>query len=128
MKQDEDKTGFADSLPDAAAEVGTRGSYPTITGWSVAGYDRIVGTVYGHRGQADGKTIITSPVLQVVLADDIQGPLARTQSGSLYTLGQPSGTFGVERAGDFLAFKSRTPAPAVASPPDLRTSLLKIDP
>lgn len=130
MKHDEERTSFADSLPDANADIAAEGRHPTIAGWSVVGYDRIVGTVYGHRGAASGKTIITSPVLQVLLEGDPPSPVARTQSGSLYALATPSAALGPERAEHFLQFKSRPPVGDAVSPvaPQMRTTLLKLEP
>lgn len=131
MKQnDDEKTGFADSLPGEPAAIAADERHPVISGWSVVGYDRIVGTVFGHKGAASGKTIITSPVLQVLLEGDGPYPLARTQSGSLYALAEPSATFGTEKAEHFLVYKSRPPVAETASSPDpqLRTTLLKFEP
>lgn len=131
MKQlDEEKTGFADSLPGAVAEIATQERHPVISGWSVVGYDRIVGTVHGHRGAASGNTIITSPVLQVLLEGDGPYPLARTQSGSLYALAEPSTNFGREQAEHFLVYKCRPHVAEAASSPDpqMRTTLLKLEP
>lgn len=129
-QQDDEKTGFADSLPGEPAAIAAEAGHPVISGWSVVGYDRIVGTVFGHKGAASGKTIITSPVLQILLDGDGPYPLARTQSGSLYALAEPSATFGTQQAEDFLVYKARPPVGEAAGEPtpQMRTTLLKLEP
>ena len=100
---------------------------PTIHEWSVVGYDRIVGLVRTEEDDR-GKAIITSPVLRASFLGDARTPIVLTQSGSLYSLGAPAGSFTPERALDFLQYKSGgAQASAEARPvPRLPTSLMKI--
>ena len=94
------------------------GRLQTIEHWSVVGHDRIVGTVHHRPGQSDGKTIITSPVLQVRLMGVTRAPVAFTESGSTYWLGTPSTSFGMGQAEHFVWFKSRSPSEALTTRPD----------
>jgi hypothetical protein len=112
--------------PAAGPAAGT--SSRTIHAWSVVGYDRIVGMV---RAGTDprGKAIITSPVLRISFLGAARTPIALTQSGSLYSLGEPAVSFGTERAQDFLRYKAgEPPAPPIQPAPRLPTALMKIEP
>jgi hypothetical protein len=114
------------SSPSAAGAAGATSS-PTIHEWSVVGYDRIVGMV---RAGTDprGKAIMTSPVLRISFLGAARTPIALTQSGSLYSLGEPADGFGTERAQDFLRYKAgETATPAVQPAPRLPTALMKIE-
>ena len=100
-----------------------QGLNPTIEAWSVVGHDRIVGTLHNRPGAAEGKTIITSPVLEVRLVGELRNPVAFTESGSAYWLGTPSASFGLDQAEHFVWFKSREPA--VKQSPGLRDLSLR---
>ncbi|QJW83605.1 hypothetical protein HK414_04485 [Ramlibacter terrae] len=78
-----------------------------IDGWSVAGDDRIVGTVHGRPGQASGRTIITSPVVQVRFMGEWKTPVAFTESGSAYWLRDPAARYGLDAAEAFVWRLSR---------------------
>jgi hypothetical protein len=98
-----------------------------IRNWSVVGDDRIVGAVYNRPGQADGKTIMTSPVLQVRLMGEHNTPVAFTESGTAYWLGDPSPKFGIDQAEAFVWRLSRINPLAVARPapdPMLQTTVM----
>ena len=101
---------------------------PTIAEWSVVGHDRIVGVLQHGTSAAHGKTIITSPIVRVRLADGEGMPVAHTQSGSRYALAAPGPGFGTERAQQFVRFKGRVPisrdVPAVEA--GMQTGLLKL--
>ena len=115
------------SPPPAAGAAGATCS-PTIHEWSVVGYDRIVGLV---RAGPDprGKAIMTSPVLRISFLGAARTPVALTQSGSLYSLGEPAEGFGTQRAQDFLRYKAgETAAPGVQPAPRLPTALMKVEP
>ena len=70
---------------------------PRIELWSTTGSDpyqppelqriSVQGKVYGHSTYKDGKPIRTSDIVKVV------GSKVHTQSGSVYTLGEPSPAF-----------------------------------
>lgn len=114
--------------PRAAAAAGAGTGSRIIDAWSIVGYDRIVGML---RAAADlpGKTIMTSPVLRISFLGAARMPIALTQSGSLYALGEPADTFGNERAQDFLRYKAGEATPPSAVPaPRLPTSLMKLEP
>jgi hypothetical protein len=102
---------------------------PIIEQWSVVGHDRIVGTVHNRPGASDGRTIITSPVLQVRLMGEPRIPVAFTESGSAYRLGTPSASFGIDQAEHFVWFKSREPAGKPSQggqDTSLRTAMMKL--
>lgn len=100
---------------------------PRIERWAVVGHDRIAGTVFGRPGASDGRTIITSPVVQVRLLGDVPAPVAVTASGSAYRLGEPAAHFGMDRAEHFVWFKSRNVEAQPRPPhPDERTALLPL--
>lgn len=112
---------------EAAGAAGGTNS-PIIDGWSIVGYDRIVGML---RATADlpAKTIMTSPVLRISFLGAARTPIALTQSGSLYALGEPADSFGSERAQDFLRYKAgEAAAPGAVPAPRLPTSLMKLEP
>lgn len=50
---------------------------------------RLHGEVYGHPRHEDGKIVITSRVVDL----DLGGRMAKTKSGSAYSLGEPSERF-----------------------------------
>lgn len=100
--------------------------YQTIRRWSVVGNDRLMGSVYNRPGRGDGKTIMTSPVVQVRLVGEPPFPLAFTESGNAYWLGEPADSFGVERAKQFVAQKSRQADPPAHPDPALQTTTLKL--
>jgi hypothetical protein len=100
---------------------------PALRGWSVVAGDRLVGSVHGRADTADGKTIVTTPVLQVRLMGARRSPVAFTQSGSAYWLGDPAETYGMDAAEQFVWTKSRAVAPAPATLASLeRTSVLRL--
>jgi len=103
--------------------------HPLINGWSVVGHDRLVGAAYNRPGESDGKTIITSPVVQVRFMGALKSPVAFTASGSAYWLGEPAPSFGLDQAENFLWFKSRQrPSPADGNEiaPELQTQVMKL--
>ena len=87
-----------------------------IDGWSVAGDDRVVGTVHGRAGQASGRTIITSPVVQVRFMGEWKTPVAFTESGSAYWLRDPAARYGLDAAEAFVWRLSRTQRPPQPMP------------
>lgn len=96
---------------------------PRIERWAVVGRDRIAGTVFNRPGASDGKTIITSPVVEVRMMGAIPAPVAFTESGSAYRLGEPAAHYGIDRAEHFVWFKSRQLDAVPTQPdPDLRTA------
>jgi hypothetical protein len=100
--------------------------YQTIRKWSVVGNGRLMGTLCNGPGQADGKTIMTSPVVQVRPMGELRAPVAFTESGNAYCLGDPAPAFGLERAEHFIWHKLRA---AVAPPhpdPGLQTTVMKM--
>ncbi|NML48424.1 hypothetical protein HHL11_32055 [Ramlibacter sp. G-1-2-2] len=113
----------------AAAPNSTGIRHPFINGWSVVGHDRIVGAAHNRPGEPDGKTIITSPVVQIRFMGARKSPVAFTASGSAYWLGEPAASFGPDQAESFLWFKSRQrPAAAggAAVDPALQTQVMKL--
>ncbi|MDB5750295.1 MAG: hypothetical protein JWP65_716 [Ramlibacter sp.] len=82
-----------------------------IRQWSVAGDDRVVGLVYNRPGHADGQTIVTSRVVQVRLMGPAGTPVAFTESGSAYWLGDPARRFGLDNAETFVWRLSRNEPP-----------------
>ncbi|HYD76499.1 hypothetical protein [Ramlibacter sp.] len=80
-----------------------------IEQWGVVGRNRLAGTVYDRPGHKDGGTIVTSPVVEVRMlgAGTWPGtyPVAFTESGSTYRLGEPSPSFGADCAGGFIRSK-----------------------
>lgn len=104
--------------PDMASSV--------IHGWSVVGYDRLVGLLRSDEGERD-KAIMTSPVLRVTFLAGSHAPIALTQSGSVYALGAPADSFGAQRAEHFVLYKAGLIEGEAAAPaPRLPTSLMKI--
>lgn len=101
---------------------------PTIEGWSVAGHDRIVGTLRDMGSPSHGRKIITSPVMRVRLAGADGTPVAQTQSGSRYALAIPAASFGAQNAEHFVRFKCAVPSAHDVPPvdPAMRTGLMKL--
>lgn len=101
---------------------------PTIEDWFVAGHDRIVGTLRDATSAANGRKIITSPVLRVRRSADDGTPIAQTQSGSRYALAEPASAFGEQRAENFLRFKCAIPGPhdLPSFDGDMGTGLMKL--
>ena len=89
----------------------------TLHNWSVVADRRLVGSVFNRPGQADGKTIMTSPVLQVRLMGKHNTPVAFTESGSVYWLADPAPKFGIDAAEAFVWDLSRNAAPAQTTTP-----------
>lgn len=110
--------------PQLESEAGGTGS-AIIHGWSVVGYDRLVGLLRDD-GERD-KAIMTSPVLRVCFLGNRRTPVALTQSGSVYALGAPADSLGAQRAEHFLLYKAGLIEGAETAPaPRLPTSLMKI--
>jgi hypothetical protein len=104
--------------------------YQSIHEWSISGQNRVVGSVHNRPGVADGKTIMTSPVLEIRLMGDPKMPVAFTESGNAYWLCEPSNSFGFDKAEAFVWEMSRSDrvrsAPAEAKPDPLeQTTILK---
>lgn len=117
-------TENAERVAATPSSSGTR-----INGWSVVGHDRLVGAAFNRPGESDGKTIITSPVVQVRFMGSRKSPVAFTASGSAYWLGEPAASFGQDQAESFLWFKSRQhPARAGGKnvDPELQTQVMKL--
>lgn len=80
-----------------------------IEKWGVVGGNRLAGTVYDRPGQKDGGMIVTSPVVEIRMlgAGTWPGtyPVAFTESGSAYRLGEPSPAFGADCADGFIRSK-----------------------
>lgn len=76
--------------------------HQTIRDWSVIGHHRVTGRVYNRPGQADGGSIITSPVSEVRLMGNAGYLVVITEQGSVYWLDSPSETFGLDRAEEFV--------------------------
>lgn len=101
--------------------------HPGVEKWSVVGHDRIVGTVYNRPGTSDGKTVVTSPVLQVRLMGPKRAPMAFTASGSAYWLGEPATSFGLDKAEQFVWRMSREERPVVDTVPALlQTQVIRV--
>lgn len=99
-----------------------------IRDWSVVGNGRLVGTVHHRPGQAEGRKIMTSPVVQVRLMGANQVPVAFTQSGSVYWLATPSDKFGARKAEAFVLSKLLVGRPPVPPPEnEERTTLFRIE-
>lgn len=96
----------------------------TIRKWSLTGDDRIFGAVYNRPGHRDGRPITTSPVVRVLLMGAEGHPVALTESGSIYWLGEPCESFGIDAALAFIREKSGA-AQLATEPPDseLRTTM-----
>jgi hypothetical protein len=86
-----------------------------IRNWSVAGDDRIVGTLHSRPEHPQGQTVITGPVVRVRFVGEAGSPLALTGSGNAYLLGQPAARFGMHRAQAFVARLSSSTRPADAA-------------
>lgn len=98
----------------------------TLHDWRVVGDNRLVGSAYNRPGQADGKTVMTSPVLQVRLMGEHNVPVAFTESGSAYWLADPSAKFGIDAAEAFVWRMSRNVVATVPATldPMLRTTVM----
>lgn len=98
----------------------------TIVQWSVVGRDRLIGTVYGHASPGEGRTVMTSPVVQVRLTGAPGRPVAFTESGSAYRLGKPAESFGQARAERFVADMARRPTTPAVRHPGMVTAAVKL--
>ncbi|MDB5898022.1 MAG: hypothetical protein JWP22_2451 [Ramlibacter sp.] len=103
--------------------------HQTIRNWAVTGNSRIVGSIYNRPGHVDGKTIMTSPVLQIRLMGESNTPVAFTESGNAYWLAEPSVAFGLDKAETFVWEMSRS-EPTIAPPrkadPMLETTFMRM--
>jgi hypothetical protein len=100
----------------------------TIVQWSVVGHDRLLGTIFGPLGQGGApRTVMTSPVVQVRLMGTSGRPVAFTESGSAYRLGEPAELFGQARAEKFVAAKARPPGQPVLHHPEMVSSSIALD-
>lgn len=115
------------ATPRAAGGAAKGAGSPTIHGWSVVGYDRVVGLLRTGSGDR-GKAIMTSPVLRISFIGKSRTPVALTQSGSLYALGEPAEGFGAERARHFLDYKAADARkPGEPPTPRLPTAHMKLE-
>jgi hypothetical protein len=77
-----------------------------IERWGVIGESRLTGMVHDRPGHSNGRMVVTSPVVEVqMMGGDTwpdSYPVAVTQSGSMYRLGRPSGSYGVKNAQRFV--------------------------
>jgi hypothetical protein len=102
--------------------------HQTIRNWAVTGNDRLVGAIYNRPGHVDCKTIMTSSVLQVRLMGEHNTPVAFTESGNAYWLGEPSVAYGLDKAESFVWEKSRSDPVINQSTrvdPDLETTFIR---
>jgi hypothetical protein len=100
----------------------------TIVQWSVVGHDRLLGTIFGPLGQGGApRTVMTSPVVQVRLVGTSGRPVAFTESGSAYRLGEPAELFGQARAEKFVTAKARPPGQPVVHHPDMASTSVALD-
>lgn len=80
-----------------------------IEKWGVVCGNRLAGTVYDRPGHKDGGMIVTSPVVEVRMVGTGTWPgtcpVAFTESGSAYRLGEPSPSFGIDCADGFIRSK-----------------------
>jgi hypothetical protein len=102
--------------------------HQTLRQWRVGADQRIVGAVYNRPGQADGQTIMTSPVLEVRFMGARKTPVAFTESGNTYWLAEPSAGWGIDEAEAFVWRMSRRDlVPSDAKPdPLMRTVVLRV--
>lgn len=99
-----------------------------IVRWSVVGRDRLLGTIFGPLGQGGApRTVMTSPVVQVRLVGSSGRPVAFTESGSAYRLGEPSELFGQARAEKFVTAKARPPGEPVVHHPEMTSASIALD-
>jgi hypothetical protein len=88
-----------------------------IEDWGVVANDRLSGAVHNRAGHRDGAMIVTSPVVEIRLMGSGDWsdtyPVAFTESGNAYRLGQPSNSFGIERAEQFINAKLTGPSAPV---------------
>jgi hypothetical protein len=77
-----------------------------IEQWTVLGGNRIAGQVYNRPNHLDGTRIVTSPIAEIRMMGDGSWmdtyPVAFTESGHAYRLGQPARSFGACSAKDFV--------------------------
>jgi hypothetical protein len=101
--------------------------HQTIRNWAVTGNNRLVGAIYNRPGHVDGKTIMTSPVLQIRLMGERNTPVAFTESGNAYWLEEPAVAFGAVKAESFVWEKSRIDPPdaPAESDPSMETTFLR---
>jgi hypothetical protein len=107
------------ALPFPRSRVGKTVEHQTISRWTVVGNDRLMGRIHHRPGTPNGRTIMTSPVVEVRFMG-VDGTLvAFTQSGNAYWLGLPADNFGAQRAQTFVWHKAqvgeapaRQPVPA----------------
>jgi len=80
-----------------------------IENWGVVANERLAGAVHNRAGHRDGAMIVTSPVVEIRLMGaggwSDTYPVAFTESGNAYRLGQPSSSFGIQRAEQFIHAK-----------------------
>jgi hypothetical protein len=123
--------------PQAVAERQTRsansdalegGGEQLIVQWAVVGHDRLLGTMFGRNGQGGTpRTVMTSPVVQVRLVGTSSRPVAVTESGSAYRLGEPSELFGQARAEKFVTAKARPPGAPIVQHPEMTSTSVALD-
>jgi hypothetical protein len=99
--------------------------HQTIRNWAVTGNSRLVGAIYNRPGHVDGKTIMTSPVLQIRLMGERNTPVAFTESGNAYWLAEPSVAFGLDKAETFVWEMSRSEPTIVPKPPKKHDPMLE---
>jgi hypothetical protein len=84
---------------------------PMIQEWSTDG-EHISGRVFSHGRYPDGTAMVTSPIVALRLVGEQARPLVTTRSDSVYWLGDPSRTFGLEQAQAFVLRMLRDASPA----------------
>ena len=100
----------------------------TIVQWSVVGHDRLIGTIFGRLGKGGApRTVMTSPVVKVRLVGAEGRPVAITQSGSVYRLGEPAEVFGQARAEKFVTAKARPPGEPMIHHPEMASRSIALD-
>jgi hypothetical protein len=114
-------------MPGARTRTDRTVEHQTIVKWAVVGSDRLIGAIHHRPGTASGKTIMTSPVVQVRFMGVQRTPVAFTESGNAYWLGEPADSFGLDRAEAFVWQKSRAEvAPARSREAGMETSLIRL--
>lgn len=116
------------AVPFPHSRLGKTVEHQTISRWSVVGNDRLMGRIHHRPGTPNGKTIMTSPVVQVRFMGVDGTPVAFTQSGNAYWLGRPADNYGVERAQTFVWHKSRVGEAPPPEPlqPGSETTLIRL--
>lgn len=119
----------ADSQPRSATAAAAESDRELIiVRWTVVGHDRLLGTIFGPLGQGGApRTVMTSPVVQVRLVGSSGRPVAFTQSGSAYRLGEPSEMFGQGRAEKFVTAKARPPGEPMVQQTDMSSASIALD-